>query len=162
MTSELLHAGRVGRPHGLDGSFHVVEPAPRLLAQGAPIWVGERETEVLRRAGTDERPIVRVGLASNRTAVEALRGEPLRAPREAAPPLDGDEYWAEDLVGCAVVAAERRLGTVRRLLAYPSCELLELDGGELVPLVRDAIVAVDPAARRIEVDGRFLGLDGEA
>ena len=162
MTSELLHAGRVGRPHGLDGSFHVVEPAPRLLAQGAPIWVGERETEVLRRAGTDERPIVRVGLASDRTAVEALRGEPLRAPREAAPPRDEDEYWAEDLVGCAVVAAERRLGAVRRLLAYPSCELLELDGGELVPLVRDAIVAVDVAARRIEVDGRFLGLDGEA
>ena len=160
MTSELLHAGRVGRPHGLDGSFHVVEPAPRLLAEGAPIWVGERETEVLRRAGTEQRLIVRVGIASDRTAVEALRGEPLRAPREAAPPLEEDEYWAEDLVGCAVVAGERGLGTVRRLLAYPSCELLELDGGELVPLVRDAILTVDVAARRIEVDWRFLGLYG--
>ena len=163
MTSALLHAGRVGRPHGLDGSFHVVEPAPGLLAEGAQIWVGEHETEVLRRAGTDQRPILRVAIASDRTEIEALRGEPLRAPRSAAPPLEEDEYWAEDLVGCAVVAGARSLGNVRRLLAYPSCELLELDGGELVPLVRDAIVAVDPAGRRIEVDARFLGLDdGEA
>jgi 16S rRNA processing protein RimM len=159
LTSELLHAGRVGRPHGLDGSFHVVEPAPRLLSLGAKIWVGERETEVLRRAGTDDRPILRVGLATDRTAVEALRGEQLRAPRAAAPPLDDDEYWADDLVGCSVLAGERPLGTVRQLLAYPSCELLELEGGQLVPLVQDAIVAVDLEARRIEVDGRFLGLD---
>jgi 16S rRNA processing protein RimM len=161
LTSELLHAGRVGRPHGLDGSFHVVEPAPRLLTLGAPIWVGERETEVLRRAGTDARPILRVGLAADRDAVEALRGEPLRAPRDAAPSLEDDEYWADDLVGCTVVAGDRPLGTVRQLLGYPSCELLELDGGQLVPLVQDAIVAVDLDARRIEVDGRFLGLDQE-
>ena len=158
MTAELLHAGRVGRPHGLDGSFHVVEPAPRLLSVGAPIWVGERPTEVLRRAGTDERPILRVGLASDRTSVEALRGEPLRAPRDSAPPLEADEYWADDLVGCAVVAGARTLGTVRRLVAYPSCEVLELDGGELIPLVRDAVLGVDPEGRRIDVDDGFLGL----
>jgi 16S rRNA processing protein RimM len=158
LTAELLHAGRVGRPHGLDGSFHVVEPAPQLLWVGAPIWVGERPTEVMRRAGTDERPILRVGLASDRTAVEALRGEPLRAPRDIAPALDEDEYWAEDLVGCAVVAGERTLGTVRHLVAYPSCEVLELEGGELIPLVRDAVVSVDPQARRIVVDDKFLGI----
>ena len=159
MTSELLHAGRVGRPHGLDGSFHVVEPAPRLLSLGAHIWVGERETEVLRRAGTDSRPILRVGLASDRTEVQALRGEPLRAPRTAAPGLEEDEYWAEDLVGCAVATGSQELGLVARLLRYPSCELLELDGGTLIPLVHDAIVTVDLDARRIEVDGKFLGLE---
>ena len=161
MTPELLHAGRVGRPHGLDGSFHVVEPAPRLLSLGAEIWVGERATEIERLAGTDDRPILRVGLASDRTAVEALRGEQLRAPRASAPPLEEDEYWAEDLVGCTVTAGDRPLGAVRKLLPYPSCELLELDGGTLIPLVQDAIVSVDTEGRHIEVDGRFLGLDAE-
>jgi 16S rRNA processing protein RimM len=159
LTSDLLHAGRVGRPHGLDGSFHVVEPAPQLLWEGASIWVGERATKVLRRAGTDSRPILRVGLASDRTGVEGLRGEPLRAPREHAPELDEDEYWADDLVGCSVASGARELGTVRRMLPYPSCELLELDDGTLIPLVRDAIRSVDTDARRIEVDGRFLGLE---
>ena len=159
MIPELLHAGRVGRPHGLDGSFHVAEAAPRLLEVGTPIWVGERETEVLRRAGTDARPILRVGLASDRTAVEALRGLELRTPRDIAPPLEEDEYWAEDLVGCLVAAGDRSLGRVARLLQYPSCDLLELEDGRLVPLVQDAIQAVDPVARRIEVDGAFLGLE---
>lgn len=161
MTTELLHAGRVGRPHGLDGSFHVVEAAPRLLEVGTPIWVGEHATEVLRRAGTDARPILRVGLASDRTAVEALRGLELRTPRGDAPVLDEDEYWAEDLVGCLVVAGERSLGRVTRLLTYPSCDLLELEDGRLVPLVQDAIQAVDAAARRIDVDGAFLGIEAE-
>jgi 16S rRNA processing protein RimM len=157
--TELLHAGRVGRPHGLDGSFHVIEPAPQMLTIGAEIWVGDRATEVLRRAGTDARPILRVGLASDREEVEALRGEQLRAPRVNAPPLDEDEYWAEDLVGCTVLDGTREVGTVQRLLTYPSCELLELDGGTLIPLVQDAIVTIDAEARRIEVDGRFLGLE---
>jgi 16S rRNA processing protein RimM len=137
----------------------VIEPAPRLLSVGAEIWVGDRATEVLRRAGTDARPILRVGLASDRTEVEALRGETLRAPRTAAPPLEEDEYWAEDLVGCSVVAETRAIGVVRRLLPYPSCELLELDTGTLIPLVQDAIQSVDTATRRIEVDARFLGLE---
>jgi 16S rRNA processing protein RimM len=137
----------------------VVEPAPELLSLGAEIWVGERATEILRRAGTDARPILRVGLATDRTEVEALRGEPLRAPRASAPSLDDDEYWAEDLVGCTVVSDSGELGTVARLLPYPSCELLELGDGTLIPLVHDAIVSVDPDARRIEVDARFLGLD---
>jgi 16S rRNA processing protein RimM len=159
LTADLLHAGRVGRPHGLDGSFHVVEPAPQLLSVGSEIWVGERTTEILRRAGTDARPILRVGLATDRMEAEALRGEPLRAPRAGAPPLEKDEYWAEDLVGCTVVAASGELGTVARLLPYPSCELLELGDGTLIPLVRDAIVSVDPDGRRIEVDAAFLGLD---
>ena len=42
-----------------------------------------------------------------------------------------------------------------RMLALPSCEVLEVerDGAELlVPLVRDAIRAVDVAARRVDVD----------
>ena len=61
--------------------------------------------------------------------------------------------------GCAVLAGTREVGTVQRMLTYPSCELLELDGGTLIPLVQDAIVAIDAEARRIEVDGRFLGLE---
>jgi ribosomal 30S subunit maturation factor RimM len=43
------------------------------------------------------------------------------------------------------------------MVAYPSCEVLVV-GEHLVPMVRDAIRRVDVAARRIEVDARFLGL----
>jgi 16S rRNA processing protein RimM len=156
-----LAAGRVGRPHGLDGSFHVTRPRAGLLSEGLQVRVGEHATEVVRRAGTDERPIVRVALATSREAVQALRGQDLWVPRAAAPPLGDDEWWAGELEGCAVVDGARAVGHVRALVALPSCEALAVEragGGELlVPLVRDAVRDVDVAGRRIDVDLAFLG-----
>ena len=49
-------------------------------------------------------------------------------------------------------------GSVRRVIAGPSCDVLELDDGTLVPLVGDAIKSIDPERRRIEIDRHFLGL----
>lgn len=157
--SQLLHAGRVGRPHGLDGSFHVVQATPQLLILGASLRIAGRDTEVVRRAGTDERPILRLALAADRDAIEALRGQELLAPRGDAPKLEDGEFWAQDLEGCTVMAGERELGTVTALIALPSCEALQLEGGLLVPMVGDAVKRVDLEARRIEVDAAFLALD---
>jgi 16S rRNA processing protein RimM len=146
----LVTAGRVGRPHGRDGSFYL-DRAAHPLPVDTPVVLRGAEHRVLRRAGTDERPLVRLSRIEGPEAVAALRGEPLLVEGELA---DG-EWLARDLVGCAV----GDLGEVRRVLAGPSCDLLELDDGTLVPLVRDAIRSVDPAAGRIDVDPRFLGLE---
>jgi 16S rRNA processing protein RimM len=158
-----LRAGRIGKPHGLDGSFYVDEPNPRLLSHGQPLLVGERRVVVGARKGTDERPVVRLDQLGDRTPVESLRGETLLARRNQAPELPEDEWWAEDLEGCAVLAAGREIGRVSRLIGLPSCEALEvkrIDGGEelLVPLVLDAVPAVDVERRKIEIDLEFLGL----
>jgi 16S rRNA processing protein RimM len=154
-------AGRVGRPHGLDGSFHVIRPRADLLAEGAVLEVAGASREVVRRAGTDQRPILRLDGCEDRDAAEALRGEDLRVRRADAPAREPGEYWAEELEGCRVQDGEVVVGVVRRLVALPSCEALEVareDGTDLlVPLVRDAVRTVDPAARRIDVDLRFLG-----
>ena len=156
-----LRAGRVGRPHGLDGSFYVLEPSPALLTLGAQLEVDGRELEVVRRAGDDRRPILRLDGCHDRLAAEALRGAELTSERGEAPELGEDEWWAEDLEGCRVHDGERRVGIVRRLLALPSCEVLEVareEGGDLlVPLVSDAVRSVDVATKEIDVDLRFLG-----
>lgn len=156
--SGFLHAGRVGRAHGLDGSFLVTRPRPALLRLGVRLRVGADEREIVRRSGTDERVILRVEGAADREAVERLRGAELLVAREAAPPLDADEFWAEDLEGLRVVDGERALGSVRRLLELPSCEVLELDTEVLVPLVRDAVRRVDVAGGVVDVDAGFLGV----
>ncbi len=157
-----LRAGVVGRPHGLDGSFYVVDPAPELLAMGARVSVADRELQISRRAGTDARPIVRLEGHDDRDAAVALRGTELLVARASVPELGPDEWWAEDLEGCRVRDGERSVGTVRQLLALPSCEVLEVareSGGEnlLVPLVSDAVREVDLDRREIDVDLRFLG-----
>jgi 16S rRNA processing protein RimM len=150
----------VGRAHGLDGSFRVLEPRPQLLVLGARVTVGGAEREIVRRAGTDAAPILRLAGVGGRDALEPLRGEALLVPRAAAPPLEADEYWAEDLEGCAVRDGDVGVGVVERLIAYPSCDLLEVRRGDdllLVPLVRDAVRSVDLGARVIDVDLAFLG-----
>jgi 16S rRNA processing protein RimM len=157
---EWLAGGRVGRPHGLDGSFYVLDARAALLGPGARVRIGGREAEVVRRAGTDERPILRLAGVEAREAAEDLRGLELLVPRSAAPPLEDDEWWAEDLVGCRVVDGERELGRVARLVPLPSCEALAVTGGGeefLVPLVRDAVRSVDVAAKVVDVDVAFLG-----
>jgi 16S rRNA processing protein RimM len=162
MTGAFIDVGRVGRPHGLDGSFHVTRPDARLLAEAGELWVRGLPERVERRAGTAERPILRLAGHAGREAAEALRGAPLAIPVERAPALEPGEYWAHELAGCEFWDGERRVGEVRRMLPLPSCEALEVvrddGGGELlVPMVRDAIRSVDVAARRIDVDLSFLG-----
>ena len=157
--TRFLEAGRVGRAHGLDGSFHVTSPRPRLLTLGMPTDLGE----IVRRAGTDERPVVRLQGCETREAAEALHGRPLLVALHDAPKLEPGEWWAHELEGLSVTDGDREVGTVRRMIELPSVEVLEVeraDGSELlVPMVADAVRSLDLEGRRVDVDLRFLDAD---
>ena len=160
-----LTVGRVGRPHGLDGSFYVTRPKPRLLSLGAELSVGAVRAAVVRLSGTEQHPIVRLEGITSREGAQALRGLDLIVDSRDAPSLAAGEWWSHELEGCAVLDGELLIGTVARMIELPSCEALEVlpaAGGAplLVPMVKDAVRSVDPAARRIEVDGEFLDLAG--
>ncbi len=166
-ASHGLPAGRVGRPHGLDGSFYVTRPRPRLLSVGVAVTLAGRTAPIVRCAGTEQRPIVRLEGIDERSAAEALRGTELFVDGGDAPTLGEGEWWAHELEGLEVVDGEKLLGSVSRLIELPSCEALEVraaDGGEaiLIPMVKDAVRAVAPARKRIEVDLEFLDLAGRA
>ena len=154
-----LNAGRVGRPHGLDGSFHVTRPRGVLLTLGGSVRVGDDVHEIGRRAGTEDRPILRLRGIDDRAGIEALREADLLVERADAPALPEGEYWSEDLEGCTVLTPQGvQLGVVRTMRALPSCEVLEV-GDLLVPLVGDAVVSIDVGERRIVVDPEFLGVE---
>jgi 16S rRNA processing protein RimM len=143
----LVTAGRVGRPHGRDGSFYV-EDASEPLELGGMVSLAGAEREIERCAGTAARPLLRLaGVEDPRP----LRGEPLLVEVELA---EG-EWLAADLEGCRVEGA----GRVERVLAGPSCDVLELEDGTLLPFVSDAIRSVDVAGRRIDADLTFLGAE---
>ncbi|MCL2768745.1 MAG: ribosome maturation factor RimM [Solirubrobacterales bacterium] len=157
-------AGRVGRAHGLDGSFYVRRARAGLLQVGTRVRVGVGTTTIVRRAGTERSPIVRLAGVEDRAGAEALLGRELLVSRAHAPALSEGEWWAHELEGCAVLDGERRVGTVARMIELPSCEALEVVGDEgpalLVPMVRDAILRVDVARGEIEIDVAFLGERG--
>ena len=165
-----MPAGRVGRPHGLDGSFYVTRAVPRLLPLGATVTVGGRETEIVRHAGTAQHPILRLAGVEGRAAAQELRGQELTVGEGELPELGEGEWWAHELVGCTVRDGHHEVGTVTGMLELPSCDVLEVrrsdaPGTLLVPLVRDAVRGVDAQRRTIDIDLAFLedappGTDG--
>ena len=140
-----MTAGRVGKPHGLDGSFYVERPRHE-LPEGAELTLAGRTHQIVRRAGTDERPLIRLAGLDDPVAV---RGELLLVEDEL---LEG-EWLASDLVGLSVPG----MGTVAQVIDAPSCSVLELEDGTLIPFVSDAVRSVDLEAGEIEVDRDFLG-----
>jgi 16S rRNA processing protein RimM len=140
----LVTAGRVGKPHGLDGSFYVEGPQ-HPLPEGCSVVLGSATHTVERRAGTDDRPLVRLSGISD---ARPLRDELLLVEDE----LDEGEWLASDLVGLTVPG----MGPVARLVDAPSCTVLELEDGTLIPLVSDAIERVDLDAGEIRVKRDFL------
>jgi 16S rRNA processing protein RimM len=142
----LVTAGRVGRAHGRDGSFYVEDPRAE-LELGSTVRLGDREYKVIRRAGIDDRPLIKLEELDDPGAV---RGELLLVEDQ----LDEDEYLASDLIGCEVPG----LGRVERVIDAPSCPLLEVgEDGHLIPLIADAVKRVDLERKIIEVDRDFLG-----
>jgi len=138
-------AGRVGKPHGLDGSFYVERPRHE-LPEGAEVTLAGHAHRIVRRAGTDERPLIRLAGVDD---PGALGGELLLVEDE----LGQGEWLASDLVGLSVPG----LGKVAQVIDAPSCSVLELEDGTLIPLVSDAVRSVDLDAGEIEVDRDFLG-----
>ena len=139
-----MTAGRVGKPHGLDGSFYVDTPRHE-LPEGLALTIGERSYEIDRRAGTDERPLIRLaGIDDPR----ALRGELMLVEDELAE----DEWLAADLVGLSVPG----IGTVSEVIDAPSCSLLQLSDGTLVPFIADAVESIDMEAREIRVKQDYV------
>lgn len=150
---DLVVVGRVGRPHGIDGSFFVEEPSERAdtFATGATLYIDGAPVKVVSsKRGSHDRPVIRL-----ERRVE--RGTALSVPRELLPPLGEDEYYAFQLVGLAVEEeGGRLLGSVKDVANYPANDVLELDSGVLLPLVGACVRQVDLDGGRIVVSVGFV------
>jgi 16S rRNA processing protein RimM len=150
---DLVRVGRVGKPHGLDGSFFVEGASERkgVFAEGTTLYLGgEPATVLASRHGSGGRPVIRLD-----RPVE--RGAELTVARATLPSLaDEDEFYVFQLVGLTVEEEGGRvLGRVREVLEYPGNDVLELDSGASLPLVEACVRQVDLAGRRIVVAAGF-------
>jgi len=154
-VTERVAVGRVGRPHGLDGSF-VVENASedeRWFRPGARLQAGGDELEVVAARRARGRPVIRL-----ERPVE--RGVELEVPVELLPPTAEDEYYAFQLVGLDVVEeGGRELGRVEAVEPGVANDVLALEGGLLLPLVEACVRDIDLEAKRILVAPGFSDPD---
>jgi 16S rRNA processing protein RimM len=150
-----VSVGRVGKAHGRDGSFYVDDPEAQ-FPEGSQVVIASLPRRVMRRKGTDSRPLLQVGGIDDRAEAINLQGEQVKV-LESSAPLGSSEWRSEDLIGCHIEG----IGEVRRVVSGPSCDLLEVGPqASLVPFVADAIRQVDVKQKLISVNYGFLGLGG--
>jgi 16S rRNA processing protein RimM len=150
---ESVVVGRVGKSHGLDGSF-VVEDAsetPELFAVGAKLLVEGAEATILGAKQARGRPVIRL---DRRVA----RGTPLQVPRVALAATAEGEYYVFQLVGLKVEEEDGDvLGVVQDVTPGVANDVLELDSGLLLPMVEECVLSIDLDAARILVAAGFSG-----
>jgi 16S rRNA processing protein RimM len=152
--ADRVRIGRVGRPHGIDGSFFVEQPSDdaRWWKTGATFLAGGEQVEVVAHRSSSGRPVIKVEPPVERGAI-------LEVQRERLPPTEDDEYYAFELVGLAVVEETGRpLGTVKSVTPGVANDVLELDTELLLPMVEECVRAVDLEAGRIIVATGFADL----
>jgi 16S rRNA processing protein RimM len=160
------NAGRVAGVFGLRGELKVapsrigddaLEAGVELRATLADGTVRELRVRALRRH--QGRPLVSFDGVEDATAAEALVGAMLTIDRDDVE-LDDDEYFDDDLVGCALVdAGGEVLAEVLAVEHYPAQDVLivavrgaQREPRAMVPLVRAFVKGVDVRARRISVE----------
>lgn len=100
--------------------------------------------------------IVRLSGVIDRNTAEGLVGTRFVVPSTERRSLEDDEWWVEDLIGCAVMDEDGRvLGVVSDVVSGPAQDRLvvERDGGVgfEVPLVEALVPTVDVGARIVTV-----------
>lgn len=107
MPDSLLRMGRAGRAHGIKGEIGVdwrgeftPEPGDEIYLQagdGKP-----RPMRILSRRIHKDRLLLGLEGIDDRSKAESLTGMTILVSRDAIPPPEEDEAFAEDLPGCDV------------------------------------------------------------
>ncbi|MDQ2909808.1 MAG: ribosome maturation factor RimM [Actinomycetota bacterium] len=151
MSAELVRVGRVGKPHGLDGSFFVEHGSENKerFAVGATLLVDGEPAKVVGSKRSRGRPVIRLDR-------EAPRGAELAVPKSELPPPEEGSYYEFQLVGLeAEEEGGRALGRVAAVQPGIANDVLELDSGLLLPLVDACVREVDLGAGRILIAAGF-------
>ena len=147
--------GRVGRPHGLDGSFVVEDAseAPERFESGARVYVARQPRLVTAAKRAGGRLVIRLDS-------EARRGAALEVPATELPQPEEGSFYVFQLVGLPVEEESgRALGRVEDVEPGVANDVLRLDSGIALPLVEDCIRSVDVEAGRIVAAAGFADAD---
>ena len=119
------------------------------FAVGATLYVDGAQAEVAASKRSRGRPVIRLDR-------EAPRGAELTVPRTTLPPAEEGEFYAFELVGLEVEEeGGRALGKVAAVQPGVANDVLELESGDLLPLVDACVLQVDLGNRRILVAQGF-------
>jgi 16S rRNA processing protein RimM len=158
MSQPTVVVGRVTRAHGVGGevSVLVLSEVPDRFAVGAVVYLQDGRALTIESSRAHRgRLLVKFRHISDREVAEGLVGFLLVIPESMSPRLPEGSWWDHQLVGCEVVTESgRSLGVLREVIHTSANDVWIAAVGDvetLVPALRDVIVSVDVAARRVVV-----------
>jgi 16S rRNA processing protein RimM len=152
-AAELLAIGRVARAHGIRGRVLIkpYDEESQALQTLKRVYLGPREYQIELAERANLGWLLALQGVADRNLADTLRGLEVKAVRDELPPLLEGEVYYVDLIGFTVVDAQgQERGVVSHLESAGAQELLELEGGKLVPLA--LVKEVMSEARRIIID----------
>lgn len=175
-AASLVQVGRIGKPHGLDGTVKVIPVSddPERFTTFDAVYVGRSADQATEHAVREVRfqphkkgttVLLSLETTTDRNAAEALRRLDVFVP-ESAFALQGEERFAHDLVGYAVYDGDTRVGTLTEVMPLPGPDALviktEAGHDALVPFVEALVPRIDDAAQRIHLNPPDGLLDANA
>jgi len=160
MNRRIVALAEVARPHGVRGEvrLNLYNAESDLLLDRDEVIVRladgkEHEVSVDHARRADKTILLKLHSIDDRDRAEELRGASICVPRDEFPPLEEGEFYACDVEGSAAFVGAARIGTVTRLIEYPTAFALAVkkdDGAEIeVPLTEAFVAKIDPDARLV-------------
>lgn len=160
--------GRIGRPRGVDGDFAVIPLTdfPDRFLEMSSVFVAQSgnwtEFEIERSELVGGRPVMKLRSIDSPEALADLANCEMAVTRDQLVPLDKDQFYVFELIGCGVYDADSgaQIGTIADVQRYPANDVYligDVDGHRWIcPAVAEFVRSVDIAARKIVI--RSAGL----
>ena len=133
----LVHVATILAAHGIRGEVKVKSftSDPKAFATYGPFLSKDgRMIEIKTIRPQKDEFLCTLSDVTDRNAAESLRGVELCVARDKLPKLAEGEFYLSDLQGKQAVADGKPLGCVSGFQNFGAGELLELDGGMLIPV----------------------------
>ena len=157
----LLEIGRIGKPHGVKGRVRIsyYGDSPEILTS-SPYVILKKDAETYKFKVDSIFAHKKYYIASFEAVesfddVHALIGARIFLPKRFLPPLDEDEYYWFELIGCRVITEDGAMvGVLSRIIATGNNDVYVVTHGKkevLIPATVEMIKSIDIRAKTIVV-----------
>ena len=160
---DTLKIGLITKPHGIKGEMRItpLTDNPARFKRLKNVIIDGVNYGVSGAKVAADAVYLSLSGITDRTAAENFRGKFLRVKRQDAEPLEENNYYIADIIGCKVITENgNHLCTVKDVISAKTDVFTGItEDGKTVrfPFLRDVLVNVDVAEKTIVVKEKRFG-----
>jgi len=150
----LIEIGKIVNTHGIRGEVKVTPwcDDPNIYCELSYFYAAGQKYEILRARVHKNSVIIELDGVVGIDAAIAMRNKIVTIERDIFGDLDDGVYYICDLIGVNVQTDDgQALGNIKDVIKTGSNDVYVLTSGVLVPALKDVILEVDIASKRMTV-----------